>query len=83
MAPKKDSKEVSASELKNSWHEYLEHVSRGRQEVVVTRYGRPIARLSPYEGEEGPGRLFGSLAGSVTVHGDITAPMDEPWDADA
>jgi len=75
--------EVSASDLKNSWHEYLERVSRARQEVVVTRYGRPVARLSPYEKPEEGGGIFGSLAGSVTVHADIIAPVGEVWDADA
>ena len=83
MTKKDEPLEVSASDLKNSWHEFLERVSQARQEVVVTRYGRPIARLSPYEGPEGPSGVFGSLAGSVTVHGDITAPVGEDWDADA
>lgn len=85
MATGKGSKpiEVSASDLKNSWHEFLEQVSRGRQEVVITRYGRPIAKLSPYEAPGDGGGIFGCLAGSVTVHGDIVAPIDEVWDADA
>jgi prevent-host-death family protein len=83
MAEKNEPLEVSASDLKNSWHEFLERVSQGRQEVVVTRYGRPIVKLSPYEGQGDAGGIFGSLAGSVTVHGDITAPVGETWDADA
>lgn len=83
MATKKEPLEVSASDLKNSWHEFLERVYQARQEVVVTRYGHPIAKLSPYDGEGGDEGIFGSLAGSVTVHGDITAPLGEDWDADA
>jgi prevent-host-death family protein len=75
--------EVSASDLKNSWHEFLEQVSRGRQEVVITRYGRPVAKLSPYDTPGGGGGIFGFLAGSVTVHGDIIAPVGQAWDADA
>lgn len=83
MATKDKQLEVSASELKNSWHQFLEQVAQGRQELVVTRYGRPIAKLSPYGGPGGDSGIFGSLAGSVTVHGDITAPIGEAWDADA
>lgn len=75
--------EVSASDLKNSWHEFLEQVSQGRQEVVVTRYGKPIARLSPYEAPAAEVGIFGCLAGSVTVHKDIIAPIDAEWEADA
>ncbi len=74
---------VAASELKNAWHEYLERVSRARQEVVVTRYGRPVARLSPFDEPDQEGAIFGILAGSVTVHGDIVAPVGDSWDADA
>ncbi len=76
-------KEVSASDLKNSWHEFLGQVSQARQEIVVTRYGRPVAKLSPYDEPGEGGGVFGSLAGSVTVNGDIIAPLGEAWDADA
>lgn len=75
--------EVSSSDLKTSWHEFLEQVFQARQEIVVTRYGRPIARLSPYDGPEGYETIFGCLAESVTVHGDIIAPVGGAWDADA
>jgi len=83
MATKKESLEVSSSDMKNSWREFLERVSQARQEVVVTRYGRPIAKLTPYEGPGASGGIFGSLAGSVTIHGDLLAPLGEDWHADA
>jgi len=74
--------EVSASEVKNAWHEYLDRVSRGREEVVVTRYGKPMMRMVPMEEtKETPG-YFGCLAGTVTVHGDIIAPIEDVWDAE-
>lgn len=82
MAARDNPLEVSASELKNAWHEFLNQVSQGRREVVVTRYGHPIARLTPYEAPEEGGGIFGCLSGSVTVHGDIVAPIDETWEAD-
>jgi prevent-host-death family protein len=75
-------REVAASDLKNSWHTYLERVEVGREEVVITRYGQPIARLIPVdEGATGPG-ILGFLAGTVTVVGDLTAPTGETWSAD-
>lgn len=80
---KDDRMTVSSSDLKNGWHEYLDRVRQARQEIVVTRYGKPIARLSPVDGEEGEDGIFGVLAGTVTVHGDIVAPIDEAWEADA
>jgi prevent-host-death family protein len=75
--------EVSASDLKNAWHEYLDQVQQARQQVVVTRYGHPVARLIPYEDPGEVGGIFGCLSGTVTVHGDIVAPVGEDWQADA
>jgi prevent-host-death family protein len=74
--------EVSASDLKNSWHEYLDRVDQSRQQVIVTRYGRPVAKLVPYDAPDGGG-IFGCLAGTVTIHDDIVAPTGERWAADA
>jgi prevent-host-death family protein len=76
-------REVAASELKNSWHLYLDRVSQAHEEVVITRYGKPVAKLVPYEAEEGERGIFGSLAGTVKVHGDIIEPTGEEWEADA
>jgi prevent-host-death family protein len=75
--------EVPASEVKNAWHEYLDRVSRSREEIVITRYGRPIARLAPIEPAEERRSIFGWLAGTVTIHGDIIEPIDVEWEADA
>lgn len=76
-------REVSASELKNAWHMYLDRVGQAHEEVVITRYGKPVAKLVPYEAVEGAQGIFGSLAGTVTVHDDIIAPTGEVWEADA
>lgn len=74
--------EVSSSEMKKSWHRYLDRVDQTNEEIVITRYGRPVARLVPFHGEGGEGGIFGCLAGTVTIHGDIIAPTGEAWEAD-
>lgn len=75
--------EVPASEVKNAWHEYVDRVSQAREEIVVTRYGKPVLKLVPIEAASEPVDLFGYLKGSVTICGDIIAPTGERWDADA
>ena len=75
--------EVPASEVKNAWHEYLDRVSRSREEIVITRYGRPIARLSPIDRPEERRSIIGCMAGTVTIHGDIIEPIDVEWEANA
>ncbi|MGH7625086.1 MAG: type II toxin-antitoxin system Phd/YefM family antitoxin [Gemmatimonadaceae bacterium] len=74
---------MSASVIKNAFHEYLERVSRTREEIVITRYGRPIARLAPVESTPAEPRLVGCMAGTVSVLGDLIAPIDVQWEADA
>jgi prevent-host-death family protein len=74
--------EVPASEVKNAWHEFVDRVSQAREEIVVTRYGKPVMKLSPIDEPEDQSGIFGYMAGTVTVHGDIVAPSGEVWEAD-
>ncbi|HSW31551.1 MAG TPA: type II toxin-antitoxin system Phd/YefM family antitoxin [Longimicrobiales bacterium] len=76
--------EVPASEVKKGWHHYVDRVAQARETIVVTRYGRPVAKLSPMESGDvcRPGLLIGALAGTVTFHGDVLGPTGETWEAD-
>ena len=79
---KRNTVEISASEAKNAWHEILERVSLGREEVIITRYGKPVMKLSPVEAEPSASSPFGWLQGTVSIHGDLTEPMGVAWEAD-
>jgi prevent-host-death family protein len=78
----KPPREVPASEMKNAWHEYLDRVTRGREEIILTRYGKPIARLVPVSETE-PSGVFGWLRGTVTATDDLVAGTGQEWEADA
>ncbi|HEV2147985.1 MAG TPA: type II toxin-antitoxin system Phd/YefM family antitoxin [Longimicrobiaceae bacterium] len=73
---------VSAADFKTRCLQLMDRVQQERTEVVVTRYGRPVAKLVPYEPAESVSP-FGALRGTVTYHGDVVAPVDEAWEADA
>lgn len=77
-----DGEVVSAADFKTHCLQLMDRVQRERTEVVVTRYGRPVARLVPYEPAETVSP-FGVLRGTVTFHGDVVAPLDVAWEADA
>ena len=49
-------------------------------EVVITKRGKPAAKLVPFEDNRPD--IFGYLRGSVVIHGDIVGPTGEVWDAD-
>jgi prevent-host-death family protein len=58
----------------------LEQVAQHRLEIVITKRGKPIARLVPVDQE--PPVVFGRLKGSARIIGDIFS-TGEAWDADA
>lgn len=55
---------------------------QSNDEVVVTRAGRPIAKVVPLAITERRHRTLEELRGSVTFIGDIMAPLDEEWDVE-
>ena len=61
--------EVSASEFKAKCLQILDDVADHHTSVVVTKHGKPVARLIPIEDQRQP--LGGSWQGSVQVHGDL------------
>ena len=73
--------EISISELKAHCSRVIDDVARGRGEVVVTRRGRPVAKLVPVGNEERP-RLFGFAKGMIAIHGDVVASVEEPWNVE-
>lgn len=46
--------------------------------LVITKHGRPVARVYPYP--KNPGALIGSLKNEIQVHGDIFT-TGETWQA--
>jgi prevent-host-death family protein len=55
----------------------LDRVADTGESLVVTKRGRPVARIVPVAP---PARS--SLRHSVTVHGDIVGPLLDDWELD-
>lgn len=70
----------TATELRARCGSILDAVAREREAVVITKRGRPVARIVPIEGTA-ERSLFGFARGSVAITGDILAPVDVEWDA--
>jgi prevent-host-death family protein len=70
--------EISASQFKARCLALLDEVAESGAELVVTKRGRPVARVGPVD----PGA---SLVGSVSLlvdEDELIAPIDEHWDAE-
>lgn len=79
--PHEEAQRVTAAEFKTHCLRLIEEVRQGNGEVVITRYGTPVAKLVPYS--EGAMSIFGYLSGTVVSHGDLISPTGEEWEADA
>jgi antitoxin (DNA-binding transcriptional repressor) of toxin-antitoxin stability system len=56
----------------------LDSVQKTKEAVLITKRGRPVAKLVP--AEEAPREFLGCLEGIVKIVGDIESPI-EPLDA--
>lgn len=69
--------EISATSFKARCLALLDDVAETGAELIVTKRGRPVARVSPVDPEV-------SLAGSVVLlveEDELLAPISEAWDA--
>ena len=74
----KPRKVVPAGKFKAECLALLDEVAHTGEPLVITKRGKPVARIVPVVEED----LVASLRGSVTLHGDIVEPVLDAWDAD-
>ena len=73
---------IAAGEFKAKCLALLDHVNQTREPVVVTKRGKPIAKLVPVSAE--PGSLLGSAKGTIRyAKDDNLFSTGEAWDAEA
>ena len=70
---------VSAGDFKAHCLALLDEVAHTRLPLVVTKRGKPVARLVPVT-EERPDDLMGSVR--YASEEDLLAPVGEAWDGD-
>ena len=67
----KASREVPISEFKAHCLSMVEGVRKGRGEIVITRHGKPVAKVVALEQQQSLPPLDGLWAGKIRVAGDI------------
>lgn len=75
--------EVAISEFKAKCLALLEEVSKTKKPIRVTRFGKPIADVTPPALVQGRAAWIGSMKDSMEIVGDIISPADEEneWEA--
>jgi prevent-host-death family protein len=76
-------KTIAAGEFKSKCLHLLDEVAEKRVPIVITKRGKPVAKLVPLDDEK-PKTLYGRMAGTIRILGDIVGPLDDvEWTADA
>ena len=78
MTMKASPSSIPAGQFKARCLALLDRIARTGEAVTVTKWGRPVATVVPARP-----RRVASLRGSISVKGDIVAPLGERWDATA
>jgi prevent-host-death family protein len=71
---------MSASHAKTHLLELLDKVDRTREALVITKRGRPVAKLVPMDTEPAKS-IFGCMKGTFRITGDIVGPEPDIWEA--
>jgi len=70
---------LQAGKFKAKCLQLMDEVKEKHISITITKHGKPIAKLVPIE--EGAEDFFGCLKGTLTIQGDIVAPIDATWEA--
>ena len=73
---------LGAAEFKARCLELMDRVREERVEYVVTKHGKPVAKLVPYDPPKRGTRLFGSMRGTVLRYDKPFDPIPGEWFAD-
>lgn len=76
-------KTMPAGKFKTHCLSVIDDVHDKHEEVIITKHGKPMARLVPLEdASSSPKNLFGAMRGQFKIVGDIVGPIVDPdeWD---
>ena len=73
-----ETRTITASEFRAKCLKLMDEVAETGEEIVITKHGRPVARLLPYR--KRPATPFGRGTGKFEIIGDIISPVDLDWE---
>jgi prevent-host-death family protein len=69
-------KTIPAGQFKVHCLAIMDEVQAKRQAVIITKRGKPVAKLVPVE--KAKDDIFGFFKGKISIHGDIVSPVITP-----
>jgi len=76
--------EISAAKFRTNCFKILDQVKVTHKEVVITKRGKPIAKLVHFAQQNEKDPLLGSMEGLIETIGDLTEPVidSDAWELD-
>lgn len=72
-------KTIPAGQFKTHCLSLLKEVAKTHETLVITKYGKPVARVVPFATSSESGENL--LKNSIVFEGDLIAPIDVEWDS--
>jgi prevent-host-death family protein len=76
--------EINAAEFRTKCFKILDQVNTTHREVIITKRGKPIAKIVHIDQKGKKDPMLGALAGSGRTLGDLTQPVvdSDDWKID-
>mgnify|MGYP006286714527 FL=1 len=76
--------EINAAEFRSKFFKILEQVKTTHEEIIITKRGEPIAKLTNITKGDEKDPLIGALSGWGKTINDLTEPVSDPedWEID-
>jgi len=70
-------KEVAISEFKAKCLSLIDQVQKTKKPICITRFGKPVAEVSPPSARAQGADWFGSMKDEIQILGDIISPAND------
>lgn len=74
--------QISIEKFQTKYLKLMDDIQKYHSEIIITKFGKPIAKLIPIVDEQAEKSLFGYMKDSVLIHEDILEPIGENWEVD-
>lgn len=74
--------QISVEQFQTKYLKLMDDLQKYHSEIIITKFGKPIAKLIPTVDDQAEVSLFGYMKDSVLIHEDILEPIGEKWEVD-
>ncbi len=74
--------EINAAKFRANCLKLLDEVYLTKDEIIIMKHGKPVAKLVAIENPDDKDPLIGGLAGVGKTCDDLTIPFEDEWELD-